>query len=106
MYSSHVNSFTLATHKIGIVLLAAGRGSRMGGDVPKLLLPMQDGRPMLLHAVENAVKLEPLELIVVVRPDILTVIRGPGFPHPAPFAIPGIGNLYLRKLSEWPRLKS
>jgi len=78
----------------------------MGGDVPKVLLSMQDGRPMLLHAVENAVKLEPLELIVVVRPDILTVIRGPGFPHPAPFAIPGIGNLYLRKLSEWPRLKS
>jgi CTP:molybdopterin cytidylyltransferase MocA len=82
----------------------------MGGDVPKVLLPMQDGKPMLLHAVENAVKLEPLELIVVVRPDILPVIQGPEFrpefPLPAPFGIPGTGNSYLRKLSEWPRLKS
>jgi molybdenum cofactor cytidylyltransferase len=106
MYSSPVNSFTLATHKIGIVLLAAGRGSRMGGDVPKVLLPMQDGRPMLLHAVENAVHLEPLELIVVVRPDILPIIQGPEFPLPAPFSISGTGNFYLRNLSEWSQLKS
>jgi CTP:molybdopterin cytidylyltransferase MocA len=78
----------------------------MESDIPKLLLPMPDGRPMLLHAVENAVKLESLELIVVVRPDILPVIQGPGFPLPAPFTIPGVANLYLRKLSEWPRLKA
>jgi molybdenum cofactor cytidylyltransferase len=79
MCSSPVNSFTLARHKIAVVLLAAGRGARMGGPTPKLLLPMQDGRPLLAHSLENALSLQPLETIVVVRPDLLSLVQSSKF---------------------------
>jgi molybdenum cofactor cytidylyltransferase len=43
----------------------------MGTDSPpKLLLPLQDGRPIVRHAAEGALTLEPSEMIVVVRPDL------------------------------------
>lgn len=70
MRSSPVNSFALAEHKIGVILLAAGCGARMGGALPKLLLPMPDGRPILSHAVANALSLRPSDVVVVVRPDL------------------------------------
>jgi molybdenum cofactor cytidylyltransferase len=64
----------LSEHSISIILLAAGRGTRMGGGgTPKLLLPMPDGRPILRHAVEGALALEPTELIAVVRPDLQAI---------------------------------
>lgn len=91
MYSSPVNSFTLAEHKIAVILLAAGRGSRMGGAIPKLFLPMPDGQPLLLHALKNAISLNPLELIVVIRPDLLPIIQAPD----SPFNIPGLTNAYV-----------
>ncbi len=46
------------------VVLAAGEGTRMHSDVPKVLHPLC-GRPMLLHVVDALVAL-PLERIVVV----------------------------------------
>src|SRR5439155_26949611 len=61
----------LSDHRIAIVMLAAGEGRRMGtGSSPgaKLLLPMADGRPIVAHAVGNALALGPAELVVVVRP--------------------------------------
>ena len=64
----------LSDHHIAIILLAAGRGMRMGTDSPpKLLLPLEDGRPIVCHAAEGALALEPSELIVVVRPDLPAV---------------------------------
>lgn len=67
----------LVDYSIGIVLLAAGRGTRMGigihagaGNPTKLLLPMRDGRPIVYHAAQNALALKPAELLVVVRPDL------------------------------------
>src|SRR5436853_1429911 len=95
MYSSPVNSFTLARHKIAVVLLAAGRGSRMSGATPKLLLPMPDGNPLLFHALKNALALKPFELIVVIRPDLLPVIQA----SDSPFHIPGYANNYLNLLA-------
>ena len=79
MCSSPVNSFTLARHKIAVVLLAAGRGMRMGGPTPKLLLPMKDSRPLLLHSLENALSLFPLEVVVVVRPEHLLFVQSSKF---------------------------
>lgn len=78
MNSSPVNRHDLATHKIGVVLLAAGRGSRMSGDVPKVLLPMRDKRPILAHALQNALALKPYRLVVVVRPDIISAAQSIG----------------------------
>ncbi len=61
----------LSDHNISIILLAAGRGTRMGmNDTPKLLLPMNDGRPIVRYSAEGALALGPAELIVVVRPDL------------------------------------
>jgi molybdenum cofactor cytidylyltransferase len=61
----------LSDHHISIILLAAGRGTRMSmGIGPKLLLPMGDGLPIVRHAAEGALELGPEELIVVVRPDL------------------------------------
>jgi molybdenum cofactor cytidylyltransferase len=46
----------------------------MGTDSPpKLLLPLEDGRPIVRHAADGALALEPSELIVVVRPDLPAV---------------------------------
>ena len=45
---------TTATPEIGIVLLAAGRGTRFGAS-PKLLAEL-DGRPLVRHAAEAALK--------------------------------------------------
>ncbi|MGQ0803575.1 MAG: bifunctional UDP-N-acetylglucosamine diphosphorylase/glucosamine-1-phosphate N-acetyltransferase GlmU [Actinomycetota bacterium] len=49
---------------ISAVVLAAGEGTRMRSDIPKVLHPLC-GRPMLLHVVDALVAL-PLERIVVV----------------------------------------
>lgn len=75
MSSSPVNTFPLSEHKIAVILLAAGRGTRMGGPVPKLLLPMPDGRPLLLHSLENALSLFPLDVIVVLRPELSLFVQ-------------------------------
>lgn len=72
--------FSLKTHSIAAIVLAAGRGTRMSlAGASKLLLPMPDGRPVLLHSVGGALDMEPLETIVVVQPDsaeIEAALRG------------------------------
>lgn len=37
---------------VNAVILAAGRGTRVGGEVPKVLLPVS-GRPLILHTLER-----------------------------------------------------
>lgn len=55
-----------------IVILAAGQGKRMGGDLPKVLLPL-GGRPMLAHVLETARSLSPdaIHLVHAPRPQAL-----------------------------------
>jgi molybdenum cofactor cytidylyltransferase len=61
----------LLTNSISILILAAGRGTRMGDSQrSKLLLPWRDGKPILWHTINNALNLEPREVVVVVRPDL------------------------------------
>jgi molybdenum cofactor cytidylyltransferase len=59
----------LAEHSIGVVVLAAGRGVRMGSR-PKLLLPLREDKPIIWHTVSLAASLEPSDIVVVMRPDM------------------------------------
>ncbi|MDR3391468.1 MAG: bifunctional UDP-N-acetylglucosamine diphosphorylase/glucosamine-1-phosphate N-acetyltransferase GlmU [Sulfuriferula sp.] len=47
-----------------VVILAAGRGTRMMSDLPKVLHPLA-GRPMLAHLLDTARSLDPLQICVV-----------------------------------------
>ncbi len=50
---------------LAIVVLAAGKGTRMLSRLPKVLHPIA-GRPMLQHVLRSAAQLEPTALAVVV----------------------------------------
>ncbi len=50
--------------KLGIVILAAGQGTRMKSDLPKVLHPLA-GRPLLGHVIDTAAALHPARTVVV-----------------------------------------
>ncbi|MBA2560858.1 MAG: NTP transferase domain-containing protein [Propionibacteriales bacterium] len=54
------------------ILLAAGRGSRMGGDLPKVLHEL-DGKPLISYAVDNAREAgaEPVVVVVGYRRELV-----------------------------------
>lgn len=54
-----------SNHSIAAVVLAAGKGTRMGSDLHKVLHEI-DGKPMLAHVLDNANGLNPARTIVVV----------------------------------------
>lgn len=49
---------------LSLIVLAAGQGSRMGSDLPKVLHPLA-GAPLLVHALRAASDLEPETVVVV-----------------------------------------
>ncbi|MEG3166116.1 bifunctional UDP-N-acetylglucosamine diphosphorylase/glucosamine-1-phosphate N-acetyltransferase GlmU [Sphingomonas sp. PB2P19] len=49
---------------LAIVILAAGKGTRMKSDLHKVLHPIA-GRPMLLHLIASAAELSPAQTVVV-----------------------------------------
>lgn len=49
---------------IALVILAAGQGTRMNSDLPKVLHPI-GGAPMLVHAIRSGEPLEPSRIVVV-----------------------------------------
>ncbi len=52
-----------------VVILAAGKGTRMKSDLPKVMHPLA-GKPLLWHVLRCAEALEPAEVVVVVGPDM------------------------------------
>jgi len=50
---------------IGVILLAAGQGTRMKSSVPKVLHPLA-GKPLFLHALGVAKQLKPSAIAVVI----------------------------------------
>jgi len=50
---------------LSIVILAAGKGTRMNSALPKVLQPLGD-RPMLQHVIDTASKLDPSRICVVI----------------------------------------
>ena len=60
--------------KTKIIILAAGKGTRMGSDLPKALVQL-NGRPMIIHLIESVVASNIDDLpIVVVSPDNREII--------------------------------
>lgn len=49
---------------LAVVILAAGKGTRMRSRLPKVLHPLA-GRPMLQHVIDSARAIEPARIIVV-----------------------------------------
>ena len=56
---------TASTTPLAIVVLAAGKGTRMKSDLHKVLHPIA-GRPMLEHLLASAAQLEPQRQVVIV----------------------------------------
>ena len=51
-----------------VLIVAAGSGSRMGGDMPKQYLPLK-GRPVIVHTLEKFRQFDPqMKIVVVVAP--------------------------------------
>lgn len=57
----------MTDEKAGVIIVAGGRGTRMGADVPKQFLPLA-GKPVLVHTVERFRQALPQAQIVVVLP--------------------------------------
>jgi bifunctional UDP-N-acetylglucosamine pyrophosphorylase/glucosamine-1-phosphate N-acetyltransferase len=55
-----------------IVVLAAGHGTRMKSDLPKVLHPL-GGRPVLHYALDLAQKMGPQETVLVVSPTLQAI---------------------------------
>ena len=59
---------------LACIVLAAGRGTRMRSDLPKVLHPVA-GMPMLGHVLKCAVALTPDRIVVVVGPEMENVSK-------------------------------
>ncbi len=62
----------MSDRKLAVVILAAGKGTRMKSDLPKVLHPVA-GRPMLQHVQASVAELAPAETVVVVASDMAAV---------------------------------
>jgi bifunctional UDP-N-acetylglucosamine pyrophosphorylase/glucosamine-1-phosphate N-acetyltransferase len=51
--------------EIGVILMAAGQGTRMKSRLPKVLHPLA-GKPLFLHTLGTALRLEPSRVVVVI----------------------------------------
>lgn len=50
---------------LGVIILAAGQGTRMRSELPKVLHPLA-GRPMVFYSIETACSLSPLPPVLVI----------------------------------------
>jgi len=62
----------MSDRKLAVVVLAAGKGTRMKSDLPKVLHPVA-GKPMLWHVLSAVATLSPAERVVVVAPGMTDV---------------------------------
>ena len=47
------------------VIMAAGKGTRMGSELPKVLHPLA-GRPMIRHVLQTAQELNSRRIIIII----------------------------------------
>ena len=68
-----------ADGRLAVVVLAAGKGTRMKSELPKVLHPLA-GRPMLGHVLETVRALSPAVTVVVVGPG-MAAVEAAAVPH-------------------------
>ena len=73
----------MTRHDTAVVILAAGKGTRMKSDLPKVLLPIA-GIPVIGHVLDTVATLKPARTVVVVAPGMEAVGRAVA---PVPTAI-------------------
>ncbi len=78
--------------QVAALLMAAGRGERMGAERPKCFVPLA-GRPLLLHSLATFARLVPVPQLVLVVPqgweqETATLCQGVRLPH-SPLIIAG-----------------
>src|SRR5436309_12972058 len=59
------SSFSVASHPLQIIVMAAGQGKRMHSARPKVLHPLA-GRPLVAHVLDAVRELTPRALVLVV----------------------------------------
>jgi len=68
MSADQPTSYSRASRPLAVVVLAAGLGTRMKSDLPKVMHPVC-GRPLVCYVLDAAAALEPARLVVVTGPD-------------------------------------
>jgi bifunctional UDP-N-acetylglucosamine pyrophosphorylase/glucosamine-1-phosphate N-acetyltransferase len=84
--------------RLGIVVLAAGEGTRMRSALPKVLHPLC-GRPLLGHVLAIADALNPAYTIVVLAPDTIDQVQasfGEGYRYAVQAERLGTGHAVLQ----------
>lgn len=69
----------MSHHKLAVIVLAAGMGTRMKSDLPKVMHPVA-GRPMIQHLMDTIGQLSPEKVVAVIGPGMDCVAEGV---HPA-----------------------
>ncbi|MDP6427752.1 MAG: NTP transferase domain-containing protein, partial [Rhodospirillales bacterium] len=64
-----------------VIILAAGLGTRMKSDTPKVLHRLA-GRPMILHLLDEVARLGPERVVLVIGPE-MDAVAGAVSGHPA-----------------------
>jgi len=63
----------MSKQMIAVIVLAAGKGTRMKSAMPKVLHPLA-GKPMISHVLDTVAPLNPAETVVVVGPGMSDVV--------------------------------
>lgn len=64
----------MAHHKLAVIVLAAGMGTRMKSELPKVMHPLA-GRPMVQHLMATVQALQPEKAVVVIGPGMDSVAQ-------------------------------
>ena len=78
--NSHNQNSLMTDTPIAVVILAAGKGTRMKSDLPKVMHAVA-GRPMISHLLDTVSELSPAKVVVVVGPD-MDLVTETVAPHP------------------------
>ncbi len=68
-----------------VIIVAGGKGLRMGSEIPKQFLPVA-GKPILMRTIERFHEYDPALNIILVLPESqqAPALRGASFQHQTP----------------------